>query len=69
MHTLCNEGIECTTHFKFMVKMSHYVDVENAINVKVVVMVLYYIGETNNLRKRTTLHNQHIRHENLRMIL
>ena len=28
----------------------------------------YYIGETNNLRKRTTLHNQHIRHENLRMI-
>ena len=28
----------------------------------------YYIGETNNLRKRATLHNQHIRHENLRMI-
>ena len=28
----------------------------------------YYIGETNNLRKRVTLHNQHIRHENLRMI-
>lgn len=28
----------------------------------------YYIGETNNLRKRITLHNQHIRHENLRMI-
>ena len=28
----------------------------------------YYIGETNNLRKRTTLHNQHIRHEELRMI-
>lgn len=28
----------------------------------------YYIGETNNLRKRTTLHNQHIRNENLRMI-
>ena len=28
----------------------------------------YYIGETNNLRKITTLHNQHIRHENLRMI-
>ena len=28
----------------------------------------YYTGETNNLRKRTTLHNQHIRHENLRMI-
>ena len=27
----------------------------------------YYIGETNNLRNRTTLHNQHIRHENLRM--
>ena len=26
------------------------------------------MGETNNLRKRTTLHNQHIRHENLRMI-
>ena len=28
----------------------------------------HYIGETNNLRKRTTLHNQHIRHEHLRMI-
>ena len=28
----------------------------------------YYIGETNNLRKRTTLHNQHIRHKELRMI-
>ena len=28
----------------------------------------YYIGETNNLRNRTTLHNQHIRHENLRQI-
>ena len=28
----------------------------------------YYIGETNNLRKRTTIHNQYIRHENLRMI-
>ena len=27
----------------------------------------YYVGETNNLRNRTTLHNQHIRHENLRM--
>ena len=23
----------------------------------------YYIGETNNLRKRTMLYNQHIRHE------
>ena len=30
----------------------------------------YYIGETNNLQnKGTKLHNQHIRHENLRMIL
>ena len=28
----------------------------------------YYIGETNNRRKRTTLHHQHIRHEKLRMI-
>ena len=28
----------------------------------------YYIGETNNLRNRTTLHNQHISHEILRMI-
>ena len=28
----------------------------------------YSIGETNNLRKRTTLHNQHIRHEELRMV-
>ena len=28
----------------------------------------YYIGEINNLRKRVALHNQHIRHENLRMI-
>ena len=28
----------------------------------------YYIGETSNLRNRVTLHNQHIRHENLRMI-
>ena len=28
----------------------------------------YYIGETNNLRNRTTLYNQHIRHEHLRMI-
>ena len=28
----------------------------------------YYIGETNNLGNRTTLHNQHIRHENLKMI-
>ena len=28
----------------------------------------YYKGETNDLRKRTTLHNQDIRHENLRMI-
>ena len=28
----------------------------------------YYIDETKNLRKRTTLHNQHIRHENLRII-
>ena len=28
----------------------------------------YYIGETTNLRNRVTLHNQHIRHENLRMI-
>ena len=28
----------------------------------------YYIGESNNLRNGTTLHNQHIRHENLRMI-
>ena len=28
----------------------------------------YYIGETNNLRNRTTLNNQHIRYENLRMI-
>ena len=28
----------------------------------------YYIGETNNLRKRTTLHNQHISHKELRMI-
>ena len=27
-----------------------------------------YIGETNNLRNRTTLHNQHIRHEALRKI-
>ena len=25
----------------------------------------YYIGETNNLRNRTTLHNQHMRHEHL----
>ena len=28
----------------------------------------YYIGETNYFRKRNTLHNQHIRHKNLRMI-
>ena len=28
----------------------------------------YYIGETNNLRKRTMLHNQHFRHKELRMI-
>ena len=28
----------------------------------------YYICETNNLRKTTTLHNQHIRHEHLHMI-
>ena len=28
----------------------------------------YYIGETNNLRNRVTLHNQHIRHEQLRKI-
>ena len=27
----------------------------------------YYIGEINNLRNRATLHNQHIRHENLGM--
>ena len=27
-----------------------------------------YIGETNNLRNRTTIHNQHIRHEALRKI-
>ena len=27
-----------------------------------------YIGETNNLRNRTALHNQHIRHEALRKI-
>ena len=46
-----------------------------AIKVKNVIYVIecrgcqkYYIGETNNLRNRTTLHNQHIRHENLRMI-
>ena len=28
----------------------------------------YYIGETNNLRNRVTLHNQHTRHEQLRKI-
>ena len=28
----------------------------------------YYIGETTNLRNIVTLHNQHIRHKNLRMI-
>ena len=28
-----------------------------------------YIGETNNLSNKTTLHNQHIRHESLRKLL
>ena len=28
----------------------------------------YYVGDTNNLRNRTTIHNQHITHEHLRMI-
>ena len=28
----------------------------------------YYIGETDNLRNRTQLHNQHIKHAHLRMI-
>ena len=31
-------------------------------------LCIVYIGETNNLRNRTTLHNQHIRHEALRKI-
>lgn len=52
-----------------------YVKSDMTCTVKNVIYVIecrgcgkYYIGETNNLRKRTTLHNQHIRHEHLRMI-
>ena len=60
----------------FILALCNTVNCDMTCTVKNVMYVIecrgcnkYYIGETNNLSKKITLHNQHIRHENLRMIL
>ena len=52
------------------------VNADTSCTVKNVIYVIkcrgggeYYIGETNSLRKRTTLHNEHIRHESSELSL
>ena len=79
--TKCNEPrcglckhIQEGTSFSFKGK-TFTVNADMNCTVKNVIYVIeyrgcenYYIGETNNLRKRTTLHNQHIRHKELRMV-
>ena len=51
----------------FQVNQSMRCDVKNVIHVlQCNYCKLEYIGETGNLRNRVTVHNQHIRDENLR---